>query len=82
MVTDACPSPCHIPQLPPLYTSHQQHTDQTSSSQSTIDSSTKEQLAALDTQVKGNGAAAVVKIVGRVLSVNPKLHPNLRKVEA
>jgi len=69
---------------PPTAPKHftKQHTTQTSSSQSTIDSSTKEQLATLDAQVKEHGDEVIKKIVSRVLSVEPKLHPNLKKVEA
>ncbi|RSH85873.1 H(+)-transporting V1 sector ATPase subunit G [Apiotrichum porosum] len=55
---------------------------ETSSSQSTIDTTTKDQLATLDSDIKKNGDAATKKIVGRVLSVEPKLHPNLQKIEA
>jgi hypothetical protein len=29
-----------------------------------------------------HGDEAIKKIVGRVLSVEPKLHPNLKKIEA
>lgn len=59
-----------------------QHTSQTSTSQTTIDSSKDEQLKKLDAEVKQNGPKVVEKIVSRVLQVNPELHPNLKKVEA
>ncbi|WOO86222.1 V-type proton ATPase subunit G [Vanrija pseudolonga] len=58
------------------------HTSQTSNSQSTIDSTTKEQLVTVDAQIDKNAEAAIKKIVNRVLLVEPKLHQNLKKVEA
>lgn len=60
----------------------QQHTSQKSTSQSTIDESTKQQLAEVEESMKKNREAALKKIVDRVLTVEPKLHPNLKKVEA
>lgn len=62
--------------------SPKQHSNQTSSSQSTIDSSTAEQLKTLDSDVAKNRDTVIKKVVDRVLHVDPKLHPNLKKVEA
>lgn len=59
-----------------------QHTSQTSTSQTTIDSDKAEQLKKLDAEVQKNGPEVVDKIVSRVLKVNPELHPNLKKIEA
>ena len=59
-----------------------QHTSQTSTSQTTIDSDKDEQLKTLDAAVKKNGPDVVEKIVSRVLQVNPELHRNLKKVDA
>ncbi len=59
-----------------------QHTSQTSSSQSTIDSSTKKQLSDLDAAVAKNREEVIKKIVTRVVKCEPKLHQNLKKVEA
>jgi hypothetical protein len=60
----------------------QQHTSHKSTSQSTIDESTKKQLAEVESSMQKNRDAALKKVVDRVLSVEPKLHPNLKKVEA
>ncbi|EJT45598.1 hypothetical protein A1Q1_05935 [Trichosporon asahii var. asahii CBS 2479] len=65
---------------PPL--ADPQHTSQTSTSQTTIDTDKDEQLKKLDAEVKKNGPDVVEKIVSRVLKVNPELHRNLKKVEA
>ncbi|CAK9782086.1 V-type ATPase [Cutaneotrichosporon oleaginosum] len=59
-----------------------EHTSHKSTSQSTIDESTKKQLAEVEDSMKKNRGAALQKVVDRVLSVEPKLHPNLKKVEA
>lgn len=58
------------------------HTSSTSSSQSTIDSTTKDQLVQLDAAVQKNRDEVTKKIVDRVLKCEPHLHPNLKKVEA
>ncbi|WWC63750.1 V-type ATPase, G subunit [Kwoniella dejecticola CBS 10117] len=58
------------------------HTNQTSSSQSSIDSSTTTQLSDLDKAVEKNKGDVIKKIVERVLQSDPKLHQNLKKIEA
>ncbi|KAL7425086.1 hypothetical protein Q5752_000774 [Cryptotrichosporon argae] len=58
------------------------HTSRTTTSQTTIDDSTKKQLTALDEAVAAHSAEVIDKIVGRVLQCEPKLHPNLKKIEA
>jgi hypothetical protein len=65
-----------------ITTFHQQNSSQTTSSQSTIDASTKKQLADIESAIKENRDATVKKIVGRVLQCDPHLHPNLKKIEA
>ncbi|BEJ18129.1 hypothetical protein CspHIS471_0704060 [Cutaneotrichosporon sp. HIS471] len=59
-----------------------EHTSHKSTSQSTIDESTKKQLAEVESSMQKNRGDALTKIVDRVLTVEPKLHPNLKKVEA
>ena len=59
-----------------------QHKSETSSSQSTIDSSTRKQLSELDAAVAKNREEVIKKIVERVVKCEPQLHPNLKKVEA
>jgi V-type H+-transporting ATPase subunit G len=59
-----------------------QHTSQTSSSQSSIDASTKQQLESIESALKAHRADAVKKIVERVIKCEPELHQNLKKVEA
>ncbi|ODO04816.1 V-type ATPase, G subunit [Cryptococcus amylolentus CBS 6273] len=58
------------------------HTSQTTSSQTNIDSTTKTQLANLDSSVEKNKGEVIKKIVERVLQSDPHLHPNLKKIEA
>lgn len=74
-----------IPLPPFLYPgihTHSQNKSQTSTSQTSIDSTTKKQLAELDEAVKKNREAVIVKIVERVVKCEPKLHQNLKKIEA
>ncbi|KIR72114.1 V-type ATPase, G subunit [Cryptococcus deuterogattii CA1014] len=59
-----------------------QHTSQTSTSQTSIDSTTKTQLSQLDDAVAKNKEKVIKKIVSRVLQSEPHLHPNLKKLEA
>jgi hypothetical protein len=66
----------NVQQLP------QQNSSQTSSSQSTIDESTKKQLAEIESSIKQNREKTIKKVVDRVLQCDPQLHPNLKKVEA
>jgi len=61
---------------------HQQNSTQTSSSQSTIDDSTKKQLADIESSIKQNREKTIKKVVDRVLQCDPQLHPNLKKVQA
>jgi V-type H+-transporting ATPase subunit G len=60
----------------------QQNSSQTSSSQSTIDDSTKKQLADIESSIKQNREKTIKKVVDRVLQCDPQLHPNLKKVQA
>jgi V-type H+-transporting ATPase subunit G len=59
-----------------------QHTSQTSSSQSTIDAQTKDQLAEIEKAIAQNRDAVIRRIVERVTKSEPRLHQNLKKVEA
>ncbi|KAI9637021.1 H+-ATPase G subunit-domain-containing protein [Dioszegia hungarica] len=59
-----------------------EHTSQTTTSQSTIDSETDGQLKDLDAAVKSNQGGVVKTIVERVLKCEPELHRNLSKVGA
>lgn len=59
-----------------------QHTSRTSTSQTSIDSTTKTQLSELDDAVAKNKEEVVKKIVSRILQSKPHLHPNLKKLEA
>ena len=60
----------------------QQHSSDITSAQSSIDTSTTKQLEKIDQDVKGNRERVVKVIVERVLKSDPKMHPNLKKVEA
>jgi hypothetical protein len=62
--------------------STQQNSSQTTSSQSTIDQSTEKQLADIESDVSQNRDKTIKKIVGRVLTCEPHLHANLKKIEA
>jgi V-type H+-transporting ATPase subunit G len=66
----------------PLTRLYQQNSSQTSSSQSTIDDSTKKQLADIESSIKQNREKTIKKVVDRVLQCDPQLHPNLKKVQA
>lgn len=59
-----------------------QNSSHTTTSQSSIDSTTKKQLSDIETAVKDNRDAVIKKIVERVLQCDPHLHPNLKKIEA
>lgn len=66
----------------PLHRRCSQHKSETSSSQSAVDSDTKKQLSELDSAVAKNRDEVIKKIVERVVKCEPKLHPNLKKIEA
>ncbi len=59
-----------------------QHKSQTSDNQSSIDSSTTKQIDGLKTSVAKNRDGVVDKILERVVTCEPKLHRNLKKIEA
>ena len=59
-----------------------QNSSNKTSSQSSIDSSTKTQLADIEKAIKQNQDGVIKKIVERVVTCDPQMHPNLKKVEA
>ena len=59
-----------------------QNSSNKDTSQTTIDSSTKEQLAAIEKAIKTNQEGVIKKIVERVIRSDPQMHQNLKKVEA
>ena len=59
-----------------------QHSSDVNSSQSTIDANTKQQLEKIDSDVKSHKDRVVKSIVDRVLKSDPKMHQNLKKVQA
>lgn len=74
--------PCRIdPQLE-ASRADPQNSSNKDTSQTTIDSSTKEQLAAIEKAIKTNQEGVIKKIVERVIRSDPQMHQNLKKVEA
>ena len=59
-----------------------QHSSQTTTSQSSIDSSTKTQLESIESAIGKHKDEVVKKIVERVVKCEPEMHPNLKKVQA
>lgn len=64
------------------YHAETQNSSNKSTSQSTIDQSTKTQLADIEKAIKQNKDEVIKKIVERVIKCEPGLHPNLKKIEA
>jgi V-type H+-transporting ATPase subunit G len=78
-------SPCPatlVSSTHPLAFPRRQHKSQTSNSQSSIDASTKQQIESLKKGVEKNRAVVVDKILDRVVRCEPKMHRNLKKIEA